>query len=507
MHLSEIARRTPDKPAVVMSDGSRGMTFAELDRRSLQVEALLHQHGIGAKDHVALVMDNGPEFLEVAWGAQRAGTLWTPVNWHLTEDEAAYVVSDCGARVLFATEATGDLAARIVGRSPGVEAAYVAGESREGLVDYVAARDAVPPAQSADEVEGTYFFYSSGTTGTPKGIRPNHAFPPFGTGLAIEHVMASSFGFGADSVYLCPAPLYHAAPIGWSMGAQRNGGSVVLMEKFDPLECLRAIEQHGVTHVQFVPTHFVRMLKLPEEQRRAFDLSSLQVVIHAAAPCPVDVKRQMIDWLGPKIMEFYAGSEGSGMTVISAPEWLAHPGSVGRAALGTLHIVGEDGEELPPGEVGTVYFEGGGTFEYYNDPEKTAKAFNDKGWATLGDLGSLDEEGYLYLADRRTDLIISGGVNVYPAEVEEALVLHPAVADVAVIGVPDDEMGQAVRAVVQPAADRVPGPELAEELLTHCRTALAGFKRPRSVVFVDELPRLPTGKLLRRRVREEHGGA
>ena len=507
MHLSEIARRTPDKPAVVMSDGSRGMTFAELDRRSLQVEALLHQHGIGAKDHVALVMDNGPEFLEVAWGAQRAGTLWTPVNWHLTEDEAAYVVSDCGARVLFATEATGDLAARIVGRSPGVEAAYVAGESREGLVDYVAARDAAPAAQSADEVEGTYFFYSSGTTGTPKGIRPNHAFPPFGTGLAIEHVMASSFGFGADSVYLCPAPLYHAAPIGWSMGAQRNGGSVVLMEKFDPLACLRAIEQHGVTHVQFVPTHFVRMLKLPEEQRRAFDLSSLQVVIHAAAPCPVDVKRQMIDWLGPKIMEFYAGSEGSGMTVISAPEWLAHPGSVGRAALGTLHIVGEDGEELPPGEVGTVYFEGGGTFEYYNDPEKTAKAFNDKGWATLGDLGSLDEEGYLYLADRRTDLIISGGVNVYPAEVEEALVLHPAVADVAVIGVPDDEMGQAVRAVVQPAADRVPGPELAEELLTHCRTALAGFKRPRSVVFVDELPRLPTGKLLRRRVREEHGGA
>lgn len=505
MHLSEIARRQPDKPALVMSDGSRGMTFAELDRRSLQVEALLHEHGVGAKEHVALVMDNRPEFLEVAWGAQRAGTLWTPVNWHLTEDEAAYVVGDCGARVLFATEATGDLAARIAARCPGVEAAYVAGEPREGLLDYAGARDAAPAAEPVDEVEGTYFFYSSGTTGTPKGIRPNHAFPPFGTGLNIEHVMAESFGFGADSVYLCPAPLYHAAPIGWSMGAQRNGGSVVLMEKFDPLECLRAIEAHRVTHVQFVPTHFVRMLKLPEEQRRAFDLSSLQVVIHAAAPCPVDVKRQMIDWLGPKIMEFYAGSEGSGMTVISAPDWLAHPGSVGRAALGTLHVVGEDGEELPPGEVGTVYFEGAGTFEYYNDPVKTAQAFNDKGWATLGDLGSVDEEGYLYLADRRTDLIISGGVNVYPAEIEDALVLHPAVADVAVIGVPDDEMGQAVRAVVQPAPGRVAGPELADELLVHCRAALAGFKRPRSIVFVDELPRLPTGKLLRRRVRDEHG--
>jgi long-chain acyl-CoA synthetase len=356
-------------------------------------------------------------------------------------------------------------------------------------------------------VEGTYFFYSSGTTGTPKGIRPNHAFPPFGTGLAIDHVLAAAFGFSADSVYLSPAPLYHAAPIGWSLGTQRNGGTVVVMEKFDPLECLRAIERHRVTHVQFVPTHFVRMLKLPREQREAFDLSSLRVVVHAAAPCPVEVKRQMIDWLGPKIMEFYAGSEGTGMTMITSPDWLAHPGSVGKASLGTLHIVGEDGEELPPGQVGTVYFEGGGSFEYYNDPEKTAGAFNDKGWATLGDLGSVDEEGYLYLADRRTDLIISGGVNIYPAEIEDALVLHPAVADVAVIGIPDEEMGQAVRAVVQPSADRAAGPELADELTAHARSVLAGFKAPRSFVFVDELPRLPTGKLLRRRVREEHGHA
>jgi long-chain acyl-CoA synthetase len=256
-----------------------------------------------------------------------------------------------------------------------------------------------------------------------------------------------------------------------------------------------------------VPTHFVRMLKLPREVREAFDLASLRVVVHAAAPCPVEVKRQIIGWFGPKVMEFYAGSEGSGMTVISSPEWLAHPGSVGRAAVGTLHVVGEDGEELPTGEVGTVYFEGGGSFEYHNDPAKTATAFNHAGWATLGDLGSVDEEGYLYLADRRTDLIISGGVNIYPAEIENALVLHPGVADVAVIGVPDDEMGQAVRAVVQPAPGRDAGPDLALELLAHCRHALAGFKRPRSVVFVDELPRLPTGKLLRRQVREQHGTA
>jgi long-chain acyl-CoA synthetase len=507
MHLSEIARRNPGKPAVVMTDGSRSLTYAELDRRSVQVEALLRGHGVAERDHVALVMDNRPEFLEIAFGAQRAGSFWTPVNWHLTEEEAAYVVDDCGARVLFAAEPTAALAGRIAARTPALAAAYTAGGSAPGVADYAAARDAAPAEQPDDEVEGTYFFYSSGTTGTPKGIKPNHAFPPFGTGLAIDHVLASSFGFGPDSVYLCPAPLYHAAPIGWSLGTIRNGGTVVVMEKFDPLECLRAIERHGITHVQFVPTHFVRMLKLPEEQRAAFDLSSLQVVVHAAAPCPVEVKRQIIDWFGPKVMEFYAGSEGSGMTVITSQDWLTHPGSVGKAALGTLHVVDEEGAELPPGEVGTVYFEGGGSFEYHNDPEKTATAFNDRGWATLGDLGSVDEEGYLYLADRRTDLIISGGVNVYPAEIEDALVLHPAVADVAVIGVPDDEMGQSVRAVVQPAHGVAPGPELADALLAHSREKLAGFKRPRSIVFVDELPRLPTGKLLRRRVREEHGSA
>jgi acyl-CoA synthetase (AMP-forming)/AMP-acid ligase II len=248
------------------------------------------------------------------------------------------------------------------------------------------------------------------------------------------------------------------------------------------------------------------MLKLPEEQRLSFDLSSLKVVVHAAAPCPVEVKQQMIDWLGPKVLEFYAGSEGTGMTAITSPEWLTHRGSVGRAAIGSLHIVGDDGQEMPTGEIGTVYFEGGGTFRYHNDDAKTAGAFNDKGWATLGDLGHVDEEGYLYLADRRTDLIISGGVNIYPAEIEEALVMHPGVADVAVIGVPDDEMGQAVRAVVQPALDRQAGPELEQELLLHARERLAGFKRPRSIVFVDELPRLPSGKLLRRRVREEYSG-
>src|SRR5258708_4596029 len=352
-------------------------------------------------------MANRPEFFEIAWGALRRGTYWTPVNWHLTAQEARYIVEDCGAQVLFAA---------------------------------------------------------------------------------------------AECV--CPAPLSHAAPIGWSLGTHRLDGTVVLMERFDAAECLRAIERYQVTHVQFVPTHFVRMLKLPEAQRRAFDLSSLQVVIHAAAPCPRDVKRQMIDWLGPRIAEYYAGSEGNGMTMIGAADWLAHPGSVGRPVIGALHIVGEDGEELPAGQDGIIYFEGA-PFEYHNDPAKTASSRNDRGWSTLGDMGHLDPDGYLFLADRRPDLSIPGGVNIYPAEVEEALITHPAVADVAVIGVPDPEMGQSVLAVVQPAGDGTPPPGLADELLAHCRSRLASFKCPRTIESARELPRLPTGKLLRRRLRDE----
>jgi long-chain acyl-CoA synthetase len=507
MHLGRIAARTPDKAAITMADGTRGLSFSELDRRSLQVAGLLRAHGLGRKEHIAVLMDNSPEFLEVAWGAQRSGVYWTPVNWHLTEDEAAYVVRDCGARVLFASERVGGLAERIVAGSPTLDAALVTGPARGGLAAYEEALAPIPAEPAQDEAEGTYFFYSSGTTGMPKGIRPDHEFPPFGTGLRIDHLMASSFGFGPDSVYLCPAPLYHAAPSGWSLGTNRNGGTVVVMERFDPLACLRAIEEHRVTHVQFVPTHFVRMLKLPESLRRGFDLSSLQVVVHAAAPCPVEVKRRMIEWFGPKVMEFYAGSEGAGMTVINSQDWLAHPGSVGRPAIGQVHILDGDGTELPPGEVGSVYFSGVGSFQYHNDPEKTANAFNDRGWPTLGDLGRLDDEGYLYLADRRTDLIISGGVNIYPAEIEDALIMHAGVADVAVVGVPDEEMGQSVRAVVQCAPGVDATPELAEELVADCRERLAGFKCPRSVVFVDELPRLPSGKLLRRRVREEQASA
>jgi acyl-CoA synthetase (AMP-forming)/AMP-acid ligase II len=501
VHLSEIARAAPDRPAVVMSDGSRAVTFADLDRRSLQVSRLLSGLGVQTGGHVALMMANRPEFFEIAWGAQRHGTYWTPVNWHLTAPEAQYIVEDCGAQVLFAAPETADVAAQIAERLPRVTVVGVGGE-RPGLASYERAVAGLSSDPLPGEVEGIPFLYSSGTTGRPKGIKRQHDFPPFGAGLGLEQLMQGAFGFGPDTTYLCPAPLYHAAPIGWSLGTHRLGGTVVVMERFDATECLRAIERHRVTHVQFVPTHFVRMLKLPEAQRRAFDLSSLQVVVHAAAPCPVDVKRQMIDWLGPKIAEYYAGSEGNGMTMIGSADWLAHPGSVGRPVIGALHIMGGDGEELPPGQDGMIYFEGA-PFEYHNDPAKTASSRNGRGWSTLGDMGHLDADGYLFLADRRTDLIISGGVNIYPAEIEEALITHPAVVDVAVIGVPDPEMGQSVLAVVQPAGDGPPRPGLADELIAHCRSRLASFKCPRTIEFTRELPRLPTGKLLRRQLRAE----
>jgi fatty-acyl-CoA synthase len=312
------------------------------------------------------------------------------------------------------------------------------------------------------------------------------------------------YGFSPETVYLCPAPLYHAAPLGWSTTAQRLGATVIVMEKFDPKRALELIEQYRVTHAQFVPTHFVRMLKLSDEERSAHDVSSLKMVVHAAAPCPVDVKRQMIDWFGPIINEYYAGSEGNGFCAIGTEQWLSHPGSVGLPMLGKLHIVDDDGNELPTHEAGQVWFESDLKFEYHNDPEKTANAYNEQGWSSLGDIGFLDDDGYLYLTDRASHMIISGGVNIYPQEVENELTMHPAVSDVAVIGVPNTDLGEEVKAVVIAADPNAASPELAAELIAFCRSRLANYKCPVSVDFVDELPRLPTGKLLKRELRQQY---
>ncbi|MCU4183225.1 acyl-CoA synthetase [Acidiferrimicrobium sp. IK] len=504
------ASRAPGHPAAIEAGTGRVRTYAELDERSSRLAHLLAAAGIEAGSRVAVVLGNCVEYFDTTWATQRSGLYVTPVNWHLTAAEAAYIVADSGSQALVASPELAGLVGpdQVQMAPPALRLCTGAGDPPAGFASFEEALAAARPEPQRDETEGSVMFYSSGTTGRPKGIKRAAVSAPYGTRGGLETLMSLFYGFSPDSVYLCPAPLYHAAPLGWSMGVQRLGGTVVVMDRFDPVETLANIERFGVTHVQMVPTMFVRLLKLPEEQRKGYDLSSLQTVIHAAAPCPVEVKTQMLDWLGPIIHEYYAGSEGNGFVAIGPDEWRSHPGSVGRALTGTLHVVGDDGREVPQGEVGTIYFEGAEgappAFEYHNDPGKTAAAFNTAGWSTLGDLGWLDPDGYLYLSDRRTNLIISGGVNIYPAEIENELALHPAVADVAVIGVPDPEMGQQVKAVVQAAEPAAAGPALEAELIEFCRQRLAHFKCPRSVDFVDSLPRLPTGKLAKRLLVERY---
>jgi acyl-CoA synthetase (AMP-forming)/AMP-acid ligase II len=422
----------------------------------------------------------------------RAGLLITPINSHLAPDEAEYIVKDCGAAALFASASCVHLVPDFGGRC------VVAGGDAAGFESYEAILAAQPTIPIADECEGNWMFYSSGTTGRPKGIEPPGVGGTLGAPTAFTAMVEGLYGGSESTRYLSPAPLYHAAPSGWANAIHRLGGTVVSTTKFDPVELLSIIETQRITLVQLVPTHMVRLLKLPEAERTRFDLSSLEVLVHAAAPCPPDVKRAVLEWLGPIVYEYYSGSEGIGFCAIGPDEWLAHPGSVGRSLLGAIHILDADGHEQPANTEGEVWFETSSGFQYHGDPEKTAAAYNDRGWGRLGDMGWVDDEGYLYLTDRVSNMIISGGVNIYPREVEDALIAHPGVADVAVIGVPDEDFGEAVRAVVQPADSSVDRDAFTAELIEFCGTRIARFKCPRSVVFLDELPRLPTGKIARR---------
>ncbi|WP_286958354.1 MULTISPECIES: AMP-binding protein [Arsenicicoccus] len=498
MDLTSLASELADKPAYLLAETGETLSYRDLEDRSNQVAHLFRSLGLGRGDHVAVLMENRLDLFPIYWAAQRSGLYYTPVNWHLTADEAAYIVDNCGATVLVSSADREELAAHAASRASALRHRLVVGGDVDG-VDSLADRTAdLPTTPVHDQSEGYYMFYSSGTTGRPKGILPAMPDVPFGTGLTLDHQL-SQFGFSHDATYLSTGPLYHAAPVGWSMAAVRHGATAVVMTRFDAELTLAAIEDHQVTHAQFVPTMFVRMLKLPAEVRSRYDLSSLVLAIHAAAPCPVPVKEAMIEWLGPKVLEYYAGSEANCFFAISAPEWLSHKGSVGRAVIGAAHVLDAGGDELPAGEVGQLWFDGPG-FEYHRDPDQTAAAHDARGWSTMGDLGWVDGEGYLYLADRRTDLIISGGVNIYPREVEEALAMHPCVQDIAVIGVPDDEMGQRVHAVVHAVQGVATGTELAAELVGAAARTIAGFKLPRSVEFVEDFPRLPSGKVLRRRL-------
>jgi len=502
MHPCIHAAVTPDKPAVILAESGASLNYAELEVRSNQTAQLFRSLGLAAGEAVAVMLENHLRYLEIAWGAQRAGLYFVAVSCRLTPGEAAFIVADSGARVLISSAALAPVAVEVAAQVEGV-ACFMLDGAVPPFASWEAAAGAMPTTRIADERAGTDMLYSSGTTGRPKGIRPelpdaDIAAPTAMVGIARHARMDDA------SIYLSPAPLYHAAPLRWCMAAQRLGGTVVVMEKFDPEAALALIERHHVTHAQWVPTHFIRMLKLPEHARGRHDLSSLQVAIHAAAPCPVPVKQAMLDWWGPVLLEYYAGTEGNGLTMIGAADWLAHPGSVGRAVLGTLRICDEAGEPLPPGETGLVHFEGGPQFHYHNDPGKTAAAANRHGWTTLGDIGHVDAEGYLYLTDRKSFMIISGGVNIYPQEIENLLVLHPKVADVAVVGAPHPEMGEQVVAVVQPAEGVVADAALAEELMAWLRPQLSPVKLPRRIDFMDELPRHPTGKLYKRLLRDRY---
>jgi long-chain acyl-CoA synthetase len=507
MHPGTYLEARGEEPAVIMSSGAV-VTYRELDARSKQLAQLLHDRGLRPGDHVAVMLENHPRYFEINWASQRSGLYLTPVNWHLKAEEAGYIIEDCGATALVISASVADITADLSPHLGNVKTRLVVDGELAGFEPYEDAIARYPPEPLAHERDGAWMFYSSGTTGRPKGIKPPLPTTDFGGAPPpIVALIQHRWGFSEDTVYLCPAPLYHAAPLGWSMSVQRLGGTVVVMERFDPAQTLELIERFHITHAQFVPTHFVRMLKLPEEERNSYDLSSLQAAIHAAAPCPVEVKEQMIAWWGPIIHEYYAGSEGNGFTAIEPEEWLAHKGSVGKPLMGAIHILNEEGTELPTGDAGQIWFESGVRFEYHNDAEKTAGAFNDQGWSSLGDVGYLDGEGYLYLTDRVSHMIIRGGVNIYPQEIENLLTMHPEVADVAVIGVPDPDLGEQVKAVVQPAHPSAAGGSLAQALIVHCHQRLAAYKCPTSVDFVDRLPRLPTGKLLKRELRGRYWSA
>ncbi|HEY8617138.1 acyl-CoA synthetase [Phenylobacterium sp.] len=505
MHPATHAKTQPDRAAYIMAGSGETVTYRQLDERSNQGAHLFRSLGLKAGDVIAIFMDNNARYFEIAWAAQRSGLYYTCISSKLTAGEVEYIVGDCGAQVLITSAGVGPVIDELPKVLPGVKL-YMVGEARPPYESFEAARAPFPTTPIADETAGSDMLYSSGTTGRPKGIKPALTGAAIDEPNALVMMAQGLFGFTPGCTYISPAPLYHAAPLRWCMSVQKLGGTVIVMEKFDPEQALALIEAHKVDVGQFVPTHFVRMLKLPEEVRKKYDVSSMKSAVHAAAPCPVPVKEQMIAWWGPVIYEYYAGTEGNGFCFIKSDEWLTHKGSVGRAVLGELRICDEDGEPLPPRTEGVVHFANGPPLSYHNAPEKVAEGTNKYGWTTLGDVGWMDEEGYLYLTDRKSFMIISGGVNIYPQEIENLLIGHPKVADAAVVGAPDEEMGEKVVAVIQPMDWAEAGENLRAELMAYARQNLSHVKAPRVLDFMAELPRHPTGKLYKRLIRDQYWG-
>ena len=505
LHPGTWAAKTPDKPAIIIAESGETVTYAELEDAANRLSRLFRAAGIQTGDHIAFCMENRPEYLPILWGAHYAGLYYTAISSRLTTEELAYILEDSGSRAFLTSPYMAESIAGLGDTLSKLEIRLSVGGDLPGFDRYEDALAAQPSNPLPDRLEALPMLYSSGTTGRPKGVKPKMTGDPLGRGEGLTALIRMLFGAKEDSVYLSPAPLYHSAPLRYCTQFNRIGATIVVLQKFDAEGALAAIEKFRVTHSQWVPTMFVRMLKLDQAVRDRYEHSSLECAVHAAAPCPVVVKEQMMKWWGPIIHEYYAGTEGNGFCYASPQDWPDRKGTVGKAVSGVLHIVDDEGNEVPAGEEGGVYFAGGQqTFEYHNDPEKTAAGRLANGWSTLGDIGRVDEDGFLYLTDRKANMIISGGVNIYPQETENVLTVHPKVHDVAVFGVPNEDFGEEVKAVVQPVDLSAAGPELERELIAYCREHLADVKCPRSVDFREELPRHPTGKLYKRLLKDEY---
>jgi long-chain acyl-CoA synthetase len=502
--LHAIARA--NQPAIVMAQSGETVTYAELEARSNRLAHLLRAVGLKRLDHYAIFTENHVRHIECCAAGERAGLYYTCINSYLTPAEVAYIVNNSQSQALITSEAKRETALAALPDCPGVKLVlFVDARSESERVLNLDATSGLPSTPIADESLGVAMLYSSGTTGRPKGVlRPLPLQPPV-QALGLANFLSKLWRYRDGMTYLCPAPLYHAAPHTGVNLTIRAGGTAVIMEHFDPERFLQLVEAHQVTHSQLLPTMFSRMLKLPESARRRHDLSSLEVAIHAAAPCPVPVKEEMIAWWGPLILEYYGATEGMGFTACDSEEWLAHKGTVGKAVFGDLHVLDDEMREVPVGATGKLWFKTASPFEYFNDPIKTAEANSpDRTMSTVGDIGYVDADGYVYLTDRAAFMIISGGVNIYPQECENLLITHPKVADAAVFGAPNEEMGEEVKAVVELMPKFKPGPEMEAELIGFCRDHLAHHKCPRTIDFEAELPRLPTGKLYKGPLRERY---
>ena len=503
-YLSMHAQQSPGSTACVLAESGEQTSYATLEATTNQIAHLFRNLGLGVGDGIVVMVQNHTRFYQLFWAAHRAGLYFTPISWHSKADEAKYIIENSGAKAFVAAARFAEVAQAANQSLPNDLICLSILGAIEGFDDLEHEMQGCEERPIADETAGRELLYTSGTTGRPKGVK----FPLSGQPIAEtapDDLSYSAEGYGPGATVLAPGPLYHASPLMASRAMHRFGGRVLIVDKFDAEAILRYIETYKVTHLICVPTHFVRMLNLPDSVRKKYDVSSVKLIMHTGAPCPIETKHEMIEWFGPIIVEYYGGTERIGGAIIRSEEWLKRPGSIGRSVAGTAYVVDEsDWSVLPAGETGVLYFDAGETFSYHDDEEKTQKMHSPQGWRTLGDIGRMDEDGYIYLSDRKSNMIISGGVNIYPQEAENRLVSHPKVADAAVFGIPNEAFGEEVKAVVQPLPGVEAGAGLEAELIAYCKQTLAGFKCPRSIDFSDELPRMDNGKLYKQALKQRY---